>query len=394
LPRVAVKGLVRLADHVRRELSLPIAAHPLAELRQTVAHAIKTVDGIVANRHATIADLPGPSRRAYVYLRGLNLDSIKAAAPEAIPKRASSSVNVPYIRSYLDRILDVLANVPEASQLDETYHSIRSTSQSIEQTIIEGGLSAEQLTPQSRSARCWLAYFARRENFDRYVHAVGRALPHLDRAAIASRRYKPPVLLHFRSMRGLFRIRGFRDDTRIKVPTPMICFDDDAFALLAKVTLLGNGGKKELLQLVETESYRVIQKNLDLLEGPTTSGHDGAGVCYDLSVSFDRVNADYFGGAMARPRLVWSRSVTGRKFGHYDPATDTVMISASLDASNVPAYVVDFVVYHELLHKTHETKWQGDRAQVHTPTFRHDERAFQRYAESEAFLKKLANHYL
>jgi hypothetical protein len=386
--------LVRLADHVRRELSLPIAAHPLAELRQTVAEAIKTVDGILANRHATIADLPGPSRRAYVYLRGLNLDSVKAAAPEATPKRALSSVNVPYIRSYLNSILDALANVLEASHLDETYESIRSTSQSIEQTIIEGGLSAEQLTPESRSARCWLAYFSRRDNFDRYVRAVNRALPHLDRAAAACRPYKPPVLLHFRPMRGLFRIRGFRDGTRVSVPTPMICFDDDTFALLANVTLLGKDGKRRLLHLTETEAYRTIQKDLNLLEGLTTSGHEGAGVCHDLSASFDRVNAGYFAGGMARPRLVWSRSVTGRKFGHYDPATDTVMISASLDASDVPVYVVDFVVYHELLHKTHETRWQGDRAQVHTPTFRRDERAFHRYAESEAFLKKLANHYL
>ncbi|UCF34893.1 MAG: hypothetical protein JSV78_06215 [Phycisphaerales bacterium] len=394
MPRVAVRGLVRLADHVRRELSLPIGARSLAELRRTVAEAIKTVEGIVANRRATIADLPGPSRRAYVYLRGLNLDSVKAAAPDATPKRASASVNVPYIRSYVDSILDALANVPEASQLDETHHSIRSTSQSIEQTVIEAGLSAEQFTPQSRSARCWLAYFARRDNFDRYVRAVGRALPHLDRAAAASRPYKPPVLLHFRPMRGLFRIRGFRDGTRIKVPTPMICFDEDAFALLANVTLLGRDGKRQLLQLTETETYRTIQKDLNLLEGSTTPGHDSAGVCHDLSASFDRVNAGYFAGAMARPRLVWSRSVTGRKFGHYDPATDTVMISASLDAANVPAYVVDFVVYHELLHKTHETKWQGDRAQVHTPTFRHDERKFHQYAQAEAFLKKLANHYL
>jgi hypothetical protein len=394
LPRVAVRGLVRLADHVRRELSLPIAAGPLAELRQTVADALKTVDGILANRHATIADLPGPSRRAYVYLRGLNLDSIKAAADDATPKRASSSVNVPYIRSYLDSILDVLAKAREASHLGETYESIRSTFQSIEQTIIDGGLSNGDLTPQSRSARCWLAYFVKRENFDRYVHAVDRALPHLDRAVIASRRFEPPVLLHFRPMKGLFRVRGFRDGTRIKVPTPMICFDDGAFALLADVTLLGKDGRRRLLQLVETQPYRTIQKDLELLDGRSTSDHDSAGVSHDLSASFDRVNAGYFAGTMARPHLVWSRSVTGRKFGHYDPATDTVMISASLDASNVPAYVIDFVVYHELLHKTHETRWQGDRASVHTPAFRHAERRFHQYAQAEAFLRKLANQYL
>ena len=44
--------------------------------------------------------------------------------------------------------------------------------------------------------------------------------------------------------------------------------------------------------------------------------------------------------------------------------------SATLDARDVPSYVVDFVVYHELLHKKHGAKWQNGRQAVHTSSFR------------------------
>jgi hypothetical protein len=39
------------------------------------------------------------------------------------------------------------------------------------------------------------------------------------------------------------------------------------------------------------------------------------------------------------------------KMGHYDFIRDTVMLSVTLDAPDVLDYVVDYVMYYELLHK-------------------------------------------
>jgi len=105
------------------------------------------------------------------------------------------------------------------------------------------------------------------------------------------------------------------------------------------------------------------------------------------------VNAAYFQGEMPRPGLTWSRQVTGRKFGHYDSTRDVVMVSMSLDTPAVPAYVVDFVVYHELLHKRLGVHWQNDRRAVHTPAFRREERRFRQYDLAEAALRQLAQRY-
>jgi hypothetical protein len=111
---------------------------------------------------------------------------------------------------------------------------------------------------------------------------------------------------------------------------------------------------------------------------------------HDLAAAFDRVNAAYFKGGMSRPHLVWSRTFAARKFGHYDHAHDTVMVNMVLDGKTVPEFAVDFIVYHELLHKQLGILWQSNRMAAHTPEFRERERAFKQYDQAKAVLRKLA----
>jgi hypothetical protein len=93
---------------------------------------------------------------------------------------------------------------------------------------------------------------------------------------------------------------------------------------------------------------------------------------------------------MARPRLIWSQRITRGRFGHYNYSTDTVMISRSLDRADVPAFVVDHVMHHELLHKKHGLRWQDGRGHAHTAEFRAEESRFENYHEADAFLRRLA----
>jgi len=78
-----------------------------------------------------------------------------------------------------------------------------------------------------------------------------------------------------------------------------------------------------------------------------------------------------------------------RKFGHYDGIRDTVMVSSSLDRLDVPAFVVDFVIYHELLHRTMGVAYTNGRRAAHTPAFKRQERAFKLFKEAEAVLARL-----
>ena len=110
---------------------------------------------------------------------------------------------------------------------------------------------------------------------------------------------------------------------------------------------------------------------------------------YDLDTIFEELNSRFFYGLMARPRMSWSQSKTRRLLGHYDPAHNAIIISRIFDHPGVPRYVVEYIVYHEMLHLRHPVRLRGSRRCVHSEEFQAEERLFPRAAEAEAFVMKL-----
>ena len=110
---------------------------------------------------------------------------------------------------------------------------------------------------------------------------------------------------------------------------------------------------------------------------------------YDLDEIFEELNTRFFHGLMARPRMSWSHARTRRILGHYDPAHNAIVISRIFDHHAVPRYVVEYIVYHEMLHLKHPVKLRGSRRCVHSAEFQEEERLFPRAAEAEAFVKRL-----
>jgi hypothetical protein len=112
------------------------------------------------------------------------------------------------------------------------------------------------------------------------------------------------------------------------------------------------------------------------------------GSIYDLNEIFDRLNTDYFKNAVPKPVLTWSARPTYRILGHHDSTHDTIVISRSLDSADVPRYVVEHVVFHEMLHIVHPTRHQNGRRFNHTPAFRLDERKFAHFREAESWIER------
>jgi predicted metal-dependent hydrolase len=110
---------------------------------------------------------------------------------------------------------------------------------------------------------------------------------------------------------------------------------------------------------------------------------------YDLDAIFEELNTRFFHGLMARPRMSWSQNKTRRMLGHYDPAHNAIIISRVFDHPAVPSYVLEFIVYHEMLHLKHPVKLRGSRRCVHSAEFQAEEKRFPRAAEANLFLKKL-----
>jgi len=110
---------------------------------------------------------------------------------------------------------------------------------------------------------------------------------------------------------------------------------------------------------------------------------------YDLDTIFEDLNTRFFHGLLARPRLSWSPTKTRRILGHYDPAHNAIIISRVFDHIAMPRYVLEYIVYHEMLHLKHPVKLRGSRRCVHSAEFQAEEKLFPRVTEANAFLKRL-----
>jgi len=382
-----IQGMVRMADMVRRELAQPISAAQKERLTRMVADSLLQVDGILANHQSTIRALPSPTRRAYEFLSGLDFRIVESTVPEAEEVRPRESVSFAGLASHWERLLNTMAQSDARSKADRLHASIASSSRDIEQHIETCELQIHELTPRTRLIRGWLAFFSQRENFDAYLVAVACARPAFEASFQTSGRFKPPAVIHFRPTHSIYQARGYRDGTRIVLPTPMISFPAELIETVAGMAFNGARARQQVMEATLSDDYQEIQAELDALGGVE---EQATGAFRDLGASFTRVNQAYFQNSLAQPRLTWSKVFTGRKFGHYDRIRDVVMISSTLDRAEVPEYVLDSVMYHELLHKKLGAGWCNGRMLAHTPEFRSLDRDFQRYNGADSFLKRLA----
>jgi hypothetical protein len=115
------------------------------------------------------------------------------------------------------------------------------------------------------------------------------------------------------------------------------------------------------------------------------------GLVRDLDTLWQMINERDFGGRLTRPGLEWTRRVAHCRTGYYDSMTDRIAISMALDDETVPEYVVDFVLYHEMLHQAARLDILEGRGRVHDAAFRREEKRHARYDDAEKFLRTLAS---
>jgi len=90
---------------------------------------------------------------------------------------------------------------------------------------------------------------------------------------------------------------------------------------------------------------------------------------------FHVINDHYFNGMLTEPNLKWGQKAY-RKLGHYEYASDTIVISSIfLQAQETEKVqdLLDFVLFHEMLHKKHQYNHKKERSRHHTKAFKEDE---------------------
>jgi hypothetical protein len=114
------------------------------------------------------------------------------------------------------------------------------------------------------------------------------------------------------------------------------------------------------------------------------------GAVHHLERMFVRLNRCYFAGRLRRPCLSWSDRSWRTQFGCFDPALDQIVLNRRLDRDAVPAYVVEFVLFHEMLHVKHPMRATRCTMRSHSREFRLEEKRYAHYAEARKFLARLS----
>ncbi|MBS1250607.1 MAG: hypothetical protein MAG431_02201 [Chloroflexi bacterium] len=262
--------------------------------------------------------------------------------------------------------------------------------QSAEDIFERNEASAANLSVRSRRAYQWLKFLSESATLHQHLRAMCQLHNYIETisAPRLKKRFKPHInLFHFGS---LYMMRAKGSVLEIKIHEAYIFASQEVFEALVNIAYeKGSPQDKALVKEFSAgETYAEVVHELEYLGIP--QGANAQGKHYNLEDVFQRVNRLYFHNQMEQPHLTWNRQLTYRSFGHYHYATDTLMVSRSLDLPDTPVYVLDFVMYHELLHKKLGYNLVNGRRYGHTPAFKKEEGKFKKHQEARAYMKKLS----
>ncbi|HLC89017.1 MAG TPA: hypothetical protein VJG49_03195 [Candidatus Nanoarchaeia archaeon] len=122
------------------------------------------------------------------------------------------------------------------------------------------------------------------------------------------------------------------------------------------------------------ELYHNFVKNIETLAPKTEPD-------LTLKSSFQRVNQQFFYSYLNLPNLRWGQR-SFRKLASYNYHTDTVTVSTLFLKAQTE--ILDYLMYHELLHKDKKFQHKNGRSAYHTKEFKEAEKLYPNYREIEA----------
>ncbi len=126
---------------------------------------------------------------------------------------------------------------------------------------------------------------------------------------------------------------------------------------------------------------------------PPRAARRTRGHAHDLGALREGLNRRYLDGR-SHATVAWGRKprpgpVRSVRLGTYDPAQNHITISRRLDREDVPRYMVEYVLFHEMLHEVLGIGQRPDgRRDIHGRLFKLMEETFPDYHRARAFERK------
>jgi len=390
--QIRISGLVKFFNRVSEQLQRGIPRRQIPSFKKDVKRVVEDVDRLCAIYDASPEELPAPSKKAYRFLKNLNLEHLPVIDTDE-EEKDNNSLTVPGA---------VGRSRTLALRMWRERHSIAEDSQDIRDEIAEqldyirsycekAGVEPSRLTSRTARTFCWLTFLSNEENFEQHMLALQTAGKMLSKVW----RFPgwTPIDILMMNIQSLYRARSSDNRIVISCSEGFVAADETVWkALLLNILKKRSKDRRQTINsFVNSASFSEVLFETEL----ALPNHNlqSVGSVYSLDDSFDRVNTAYFNGEMQRPKLTWNRTLTQSKFGHYQPSRDLVMLSISLDRPEVPEYVLDFVMFHELLHKKHGVQLVNGRRFAHTSEFRKEEKRYKYYRQSMQWLRTFVTRH-
>lgn len=187
---------------------------------------------------------------------------------------------------------------------------------------------------------------------------------------------------------------GFQFEIKV---SKFLLESDFRLAVVTSVLLLGRINRKkippELVDEYKVLSSRYFSENAETFEVKSRKSNY-SGVYFNLEKIFDDV-INQHGLIFAQgTKIQWSQKNSVRRVGYFVEKDDLIVISKVLDHPSVPVEVVEFIVYHELLHKLLGTEHTSSRRIVHGKRFNELEKKFYKFKEADHWLNYIYPKFL
>ena len=250
------------------------------------------------------------------------------------------------------------------------------------------GSPADLSTPSYR-IYLWLRFLTNQKYFDLHLNAVNEFLNTIIQHDRKIRVDPNHLLIKINFSSFLYRRQSISKKTILQIneafiSSPIRIKDSIISAAFSR------SASKQIMKIKSFANNVEYQRVNRMISGKVIANHISCrGEKHDLSILFKKVNLEYFQGQLPQPRLIWSSRRAVRRLGYYHPEINTIAINKKLDNKKIPRVLVEYVLFHEMLHQNIGVKTENGRRYAHTSSFKKEEKRFKYYKEAENLIKLL-----
>jgi len=284
------------------------------------------------------------------------------------------------------------------SEVAELVKIVRQYTATVRDRIERDGLNLSQLTLNSRTALFNIEglinlHFHQVHPYVSIYQRVKNQQPHF-----APLKNKTLVLRFTATHRLHHRIQLLGHQVHFLPSIGSVDMPNEYFDYLAQILYHKITGKsvpprirQEIVQLEMKES-----ENLFAAEKPSPRPvhPNPVGKRYHLEEVFRKLNERYFNNQVPLPILRWSYRYSRKRLGYHDANRNLLVISRVLDDPRVPVFVMEGIMFHEMLHIVHPIRYLNGRRVLHSAQFKADEKKFEHYLSLKKWLKDQYPKYL